>query len=94
MVERDREARAHFASTDRRKGTSMPASLRDGPALTVRGSCDGCRHFGHKPIGLSECMFPGSWRQWAQDTTETPAWCPRLPAARLALGRMLVEEGE
>lgn len=75
----------------------MPAD-RDGPALTVAGSCAGCKHF-HNGSAHTACTHKDvcGYHVISRRSTmrrETPAWCPLLPAARVALGRELAKEGE
>ena len=71
----------------------MPAD-RDGPALTVVGSCEGCRWHSMTDYAphLRQCLAGPVPQSIA--TAGAPTWCPRIPAARLALGRELAKEGE
>lgn len=73
---------------------------RDGPLLRVVGGCEGCAHLrseyyydGDIDAGfVLTCAHPNGKRD--QMYNETPPWCPRLPDARAALGRELVESSE
>jgi len=69
-------------------------TTRQGPALTITGTCEGCCYLGrsivarscHSPLLGEPCLLPR-----AEDAT-IPAWCPLLPAARLALARRIVAD--
>lgn len=72
---------------------------RQGPALTIAGNCEGCGHahrLGPPMDGewLYQCSNPNATPEQHEHmwTSPTPAWCPLLPAARLALARGIVEE--
>lgn len=65
----------------------MPAD-RTGPALTVLASCHACGHWVNHRWD-NACSHPQGSPEKIQGST-TPARCPLLPAARLALGRELV----
>jgi hypothetical protein len=62
---------------------------RQGPRLTVVATCDGCEHL-TRTWSYDECRHPNGKANHA--FSDTPAWCPLLPTARLALGRELVAE--
>ena len=77
----------------------MATTTRQGPALRIEGSCDGCAHLAR--ITSDESARICNHEHTAQPhhrlmTTgePTPAWCPLLPAARLALARGIVAEAE
>lgn len=83
----------------------MPAD-RDGPTLTVVGSCEGCEHLvrGVRDPVLrgthTACTHPsradgGTIFARARGKVTTPAWCPELRAATVAHARaVLTKEGE
>ncbi len=63
-----------------------------GPRLTITGSCEGCCHRARTKIGgkhsaFVQCAHPSCTKSGAifGDTAPTPAWCPELGRARLAL---------
>jgi hypothetical protein len=64
---------------------------RQGPRLTIAGTCAGCAHLSwstckaERADAVSDAL--GKPIPWPG---ETPAWCPLLPAARLALARSVV----
>lgn len=65
-------------------------ATQTGPRLRVESSCIGCDRLipgGERPpqcLAMAGRMMP--------TTSPTPAWCPELPAARLALARSVVAE--
>lgn len=77
-------------------------STQTGPRLTVEGSCEGCawlrveesRRTARSRSRVILCAHPKAREDGMISATgthkQTPAWCPLLPAARLALGRELV----
>lgn len=71
------------------------STQRTGPLLRIEGSCEGCEHLSDDGGG-AWCGAPGKqgngWIGWRSGPT--PAWCPELSAARLALARGIVAEAE
>ena len=86
------------------EGEEAMTPPRQGPTLTIAGSCEGCALLG-RAEAVTHCMhddtkkradsgivsFTGRDMPAGHDSS-TPAWCPLLPAARLALARGIVEE--
>lgn len=72
----------------------MSTATRQGPRLTVVGTCDGCEHCRvHR--GALRCMAdPKRTRLTGTRPPRTPTWCPHLPEARAALGRELMATAE
>ena len=71
---------------------------RTGPTLAIVGSCGGCPHLrpstvgGHR-LGFVDCAHPLKPVPFignVNTSITTPADCPELAPARLALGRALV----
>lgn len=70
-------------------------ATRQGPRLTVVGTCDGCEFFRRRTPAahsLKLCVAESGFRNIGRGYVSTPAWCPLLPAARAALGLELVAE--
>ena len=78
-------------------------ATQTGPRLTITGRCEGCAWL--HPIGAIRglvffCNEPSKRVGEFAKPTEigrrpvTPAWCPELPAARLALARSVVAEAQ
>lgn len=76
---------------------------RTGPTLAIAGTCEGCRWL--HPIGAIRglvyfCNEPSKRVGELAIPTEigsrpaTPAWCPELAPARLALARAIVAEAQ
>ena len=73
------------------------ATTQTGPRLTIAGSCEGCEHLrtdARHPTGrwrVTTCAHSdapygrGAIVDLEGQGKATPAWCPELPAARLAL---------
>ena len=62
-----------------------------GPRLRIEGSCEGCAWHAVLVPGERRCTEPSAQRKIARSVgAKAPAWCPELPAARLALARSMV----
>lgn len=59
-------------------------TTRNGPTLAIVGDCAGCSHWRNFARD-DACAHPDGKRDRIPDRAGTPAWCPRLSAARLAL---------
>lgn len=80
-------------------------STQTGPRLATAGSCEGCewlrveesRRTARSRSRVILCGHPKAREDGMISATgthkQTPAWCPELPAARLALARAVVAEG-
>ena len=78
----------------------------NGPTLTLAASCQGCDHLrienrrtGQARYRVTVCGHPTvepdrSTIDATGITKSTPAWCPLLHAARVALGERLAKESE
>ena len=72
-------------------------ATQTGPRLTISPSCEGCEHrtwsANTSPVVALQshrvCAHPAMGRRVLIDAS-TPADCPELPAARLALARSVV----
>jgi hypothetical protein len=72
----------------------MASATRQGPALTITGTCEGCAFLdpeeswsrGKRAMLCVEPSLLGRGPRYIGGLrSATPAWCPLLPAARLAL---------
>ena len=62
-------------------------TTQTGPRLTITGTCEGCCWHAVPVPGERRCTEPSAQRKIARSVgAKAPAWCPELPAARLALG--------
>ena len=73
------------------------ATQQTGPRLTIAGTCEGCAWLTPAKIGgrdsrFMRCTHPKVTKdaRLFPRNGATPAWCPELPAARLALARSVV----
>ena len=75
----------------------MASDARQGPALTITGTCEGCRHLAGTGNDLA-CRHPdappGATPYETLVGIEPTDGCPLLPAARLALARGIVAEAD
>ena len=61
-------------------------ATQTGPRLTIAASCEGCAWHAVPVPGERRCTEPSAQRKIARSVgAKAPAWCPELPAARLAL---------
>ena len=66
-------------------------ATQTGPRLTIAASCEGCAWHAVPVPGERRCTEPSAQRKIARSVgAKAPAWCPELPAARLALARSVV----
>ena len=73
------------------------ATTQTGPRLRVVSECTDCEHLREKSYAAQgdsgyvvSCAHPDGKGRIGDTTWATPAWCPELPAARLALARSVV----